>query len=332
MQYRELGNSGVKVSAISMGCWPIVGDAIWGPQDKNDAIAALRAAVDGGINFFDSAEAYGNGYSEDLIGEGLSDLRSKVIIASKVSPSHHAPADLRASCEASLKRLRTDYIDIYYLHWPNHEIPFADTIGEMQRLRQEGKIRMIAASNYGVVDLPELLALEHVAVNELPYNLIFRAIEHEIMPICLKNKVSVTAYMPLMQGLLAGKYRTVADVPDARARTRHFSAQRNPQSRHGGPGAEEETFAAIAAIARICDDAGMKMSDVALAWVLHQKGIGSVIVGVRNPTQVQANVAAANLRLPRSMLAALDAATQPLKQKLGVNPDMWQSTENSRYR
>lgn len=331
MLYRDLGKTGLKVSAISMGCWPIVGDAIWGPQDKAEALAALHTSLDAGINFFDSAEGYGDGYSEELLGEAFGAMRSKVIIASKVSPSHFAPAALRAACEASLRRLRSDYIDVYYLHWPNHTIPIAETLHVMQTLRAEGKILHIALSNFGARDLPEALQHAPISVNELPYNLLWRAIEFDILPLCQKHAVSITAYMPLMQGLLAGKFKTAADVPDSRARTRHFASTR-AQTRHGEAGAEAETFAALDAIRAIADNAGMTMAEVALAWVLSRPMVASVIVGVRNPAQVRANIAALERRLPADMLRALDAASEPLKQQLGANPDMWQSGEATRYR
>jgi aryl-alcohol dehydrogenase-like predicted oxidoreductase len=331
MEYKQLGLSDVTVSSISMGCWPIVGDAIWGAQDKSEAIAALKTAVDCGINFFDSAEGYGNGYSEELIGEGLADVRSKIIIASKVSPAHLAAADLRASCETSLKRLRTDYIDVYYIHWPSHTIPMAETMRTMEELKAEGKIRVIAGSNFGIGDLEEITKHGRIEVNELPYNLIWRTIEDEIMPACARRKISVTAYMPLMQGMLAGKYQSAADVPDSRARTRHFSSQR-AQTRHGEAGAEEETFDAITKIRAICDGAGIPMAQAALSWVLHQPNIASVIVGLRNPDQVRANVAAADVRLSSSVLRALGEATDPLKKILGPNPDLWQAGPNCRYR
>jgi aryl-alcohol dehydrogenase-like predicted oxidoreductase len=200
----------------------------------------------------------------------------------------------------------------------------------MRRLQQEGKIRVIAGSNFGVKDLPEIMQHGRIEVNELPYNLLWRAIEPEILPLCEKLHVSVTAYMPLMQGLLTGKFRTAADVPDPRARTRHFSSGRS-LTRHGEAGAEEDTFAAIAGIRQICSDAGLPMDKVALAWVLHQPIIASVIVGVRNPQQARAN-AAADLKLSESMVSALNAATEPLKRKLGPNPDMWQSGEKARFR
>lgn len=332
MIYKELGRSGIQVSAISIGCWPIVGDAIWGPQDENEAITALRAAVDHGVNFFDSAEAYGNGYSEELLGRALHDQRHKVIIASKVAQSHLAPADLRAACETSLKRLQSDYIDVYYIHWPSRSVPLADTIGEMKRLLDEGKIRMIGCSNFGKDDLPQALEHMRIDVNELPYNLLWRSIEYDIAPLCEQHNVSITAYMPLMQGLLTGKFRTADDVPSMRARTRHFLPERSEQSRHGEPGAEAETFAAIAEIERISKQAGVSLAHIAMAWLLHKSNVASVIVGVRNARQVQENVAAVAVKLSPDIMRALDAATEPLKIKMGRNADMWQSTANSRFR
>jgi len=331
VEYRKLGHSGLDVSAISIGCWPIVGDAVWGPQDKQESIAALHTALDCGVNFFDSAEAYGNGYSEELLGEAFAGQREKVIIASKAAQQHLSATDLRAACEASLRRLRSDYIDVYYLHWPSRSVPFAETMKEMETLKREGKIRVLACSNFGVQDLPELLACGRVETNELPYNLLFRAIEYGILPLCARHRVSVTVYMPLMQGLLTGKFRTVEAVPPMRARTRHF-APTHPGTRHDEAGAEAETFAAIDRVAKICSAAGMPMADVALAWPLQQRIVSSVIVGVRNAEQVRANIKAASLQLPPSMIQALDEATRPLKEKLGPNADMWDSGEKSRYR
>ena len=273
---------------------------------------------------------YGNGYSEELLGRAFADRRDKVIIASKAWPTHLSAEEIRLACEQSLKRLATDYIDVYYIHWPSRTVPFAETMEALGRLRDEGKIRVIGCSNFGVHDLPDLLKHGRVEVNELPYSLLWRAIEYEILPVCIEHKVSVTAYMPLLQGLLTGKWRTADEVPVMRARTRHFSPKR-PYIRHSEDGAEEETFAAINKIREICQQAGLPMVQVALAWVIQQQGITSTIVGARSPEQVQANAAAADLKLSNDMIAALDRATEPLKQKLGTNADLWQSAD-SRFR
>lgn len=331
MEYRALGKSDLRVSTMTMGCWAIAGDRLWGPQDEDEAIQALRTAVEVGINFFDSAEGYGAGRSEELIGKAFKGMRDRVIVATKVGHEHMRPADLRQACENSLRNLGMDTIDLYYLHWPNWEIPFAETMGEMSRLREEGKIRFAGCSNFGAHDLPALLEVSRVEINQLAYSLLFRAIEAEIVPTCLRHTVSVAAYSPLLHGILTGKFKSLADIPPGRSRTRHFSSQR-PMTRHGGAGAEPETAQALDAIARICDEAGLPMAQVALAWLLAQPGVATVIAGARNPEQVRVNAEAAELKLSPDVLAALSAATEPLKAKLGPNADMWQNEAGSRIR
>jgi myo-inositol catabolism protein IolS len=326
MQFRTLANTDITVSTIAFGCWAIVGGFNWGPQDKQDSLAALRTAYEEGINFFDSAEGYGAGRSEELLGEALGVVRDEIIIATKVSPSHFPPAELRAACERSLRNLNTDRIDLYQLHWPNRDIPVEETLGLLEELKAEGKIRAYGVSNFGVQDLTECLETAYtVTSNQLAYNLLFRAVEYEILPLCARTGISVLCYSPLMQGLLTGKFADPSEVPDDRARTRHYPSSR-PQARHDEPGAEEETFAAVAKVRRIADQLGEPMTYVAVAWLLAQEGITSAIVGARNPEQVQSNVRAAGLRLSNDTMAALASATRPLKEKLGPNADMWQST------
>ena len=330
MEYRKLGRSDLKVSTICMGCWAIAGGRLWGEQDEQEAIAALHTAVEAGVNFFDTAEAYGSGDSEALLGKAFKTMRDKVIIATKVSQNNMHPTDLRVACEGSLARLQTDYIDVYYLHWPSREVPFEETMAEMLRLKEEGKIRYVGCSNFGTQDLQDLLDITHVEVNQLAYSLLFRAIEYEILPLCRKHDVSVAPYSPLLHGILTGKFETLADIPDGRARTRHFSAEKHSLVRHGGPGAEAETAAAMSRIREICDQAGLPMARIALAWVLAQPGIATVIAGARNPEQIRANAAAAELTLSKDLLQALDEATRPLKEALGTNADMWEDDENTR--
>jgi len=327
---RQIGRTGIEVTPVSIGCWAIVGDDTWGAQDKAEAIAALRAAADCGINFFDTAEGYGHGYSEELVAEALGDRRDQIVIASKVGPGHAAdPKSLRKSCEDSLRHLHTDYLDLYYLHWPIRNAPIEEALAGFDKLREEGKIRAFGVSNYGKLDLPELLAHGRCEANQLPYSLLWRVIENEIVPICLENDLSIMCYSPLMQGLLTGKFRTPDDVPAGRARTRLFAGTR-PDSRHGEPGHEAEAFRTIDAIADIAAEVGRPMGEVALAWLLHRPGVASVIVGARNPAQAEQNRRAMDLVLEPEILARLDAATASLKRNLGTNPDMWQA--ESRYR
>lgn len=325
MQYRRLGRTDVEVSAVAMGCWAIVGDATWGPQDEKDSVAAIETALEVGINFFDTAELYGDGYSEELLGRVLSSRRGQVVIASKVAPRHLRPDDLKAACEGSLRRLRTDYIDLYQIHWPAWDIPIAETLGVLEELKSAGKIRVIGCSNFGPRDLGELMAHGRVEVNQLPYNMLWRAIEWEIQPLCVEHELSILPYCPLAQGLLTGKFASADGVPAGRARTRHFS-----KARHGEPGAEKETFEAVAAIRAICQEIDEPMADVALAWLLARPAVTSVLAGARNPDQVRVNAAAADLNLSDEIFERLARATDALKERFGTNVDMWQSESRLR--
>jgi len=324
MEYRTIADGKLEVSTVCVGCWAIVGGPTWGAQDKADAIAALRTAREEGVNFFDTAEGYGNGYSEQLLGEALGAERDKVVIATKVSRSHLGADELPKACERSLKNLGTDHIDVYYLHWPNWQIPLDETVGAMEKLIDAGKVRHLAVSNFAARDLGDIVPLARPAANQLAYNLLFRAVEYDVLPACRDAGVPVTCYSPIMQGLLAGKFDSADDVPEGRARTRLFSNGR-PQARHGEPGAEAEAFAAIAAIRRLAAEAGMDMAAMCLAWLIGREPVASVIVGSRSAQQSRRNAAAGDLKLPADLAARLDEITRPVKDKLGPNPDLWQA-------
>ena len=296
------------------------------------AIATIHAALEHGINFLDTAEGYGSGRSEEIVGKALVGRRDQAVLATKISPTHTAPAVLRDYCEASLRRLQTDYIDHYIVHWPVTTHPVADSFKVLEDLKREGKIRSIGVSNFGVQQLGEAVATGvQLDGNQLCYSLLSRAIEFGILPLCRENGISVTAYMPLMQGLLTGKFRTIDDVPLFRMRTRHFSGDRE-MARHGTPGAEEETFAAINAVRDIAEELGVPMANVALAWVMARPGLVSAVGGARSPEQVARNVTAMEVTLSPEVIARLDAATDVLKDKLGPNADYWNTMENARTR
>ncbi len=318
MTYKKIG--GIEVSSICMGCWNIAGDSTWGKQDEEDSIEALKTAFSEGINFFDTAEAYGGGYSEELLGRVLSPVRDEVVIATKTA--RLKPEELKNACERSLKRLKTDYVDIYYLHWPDPEVPAEETAGALEELAKEGKIRLPALSNFGVSDLSE--ALKHIAVklNQLPYNLLFRAIEYDILPFCADKGAAVAAYSPLAEGLLAGKFESPDDVPVGRARTRHFSGERH-EARHGEKGFEKETFRTIELIRRIAAGLSVSMAELSLAWLLRRGRVIIPVAGARNAAQARMNAKAAGLKIPGDVSAQLDDVTSALKKKMGKNPDMW---------
>lgn len=322
MQYRKLGTTDIDVSVIAMGCWAITGDACWGNQEERDALAAIRTAADEGINFFDTAEGYSDGYSEQLLSKALGDRINDVVIASKVSPTNLRPDDLGTACDNSLRRLGKDCLDLYQIHWPSADIPIADSWAALERLRDAGKIRHIGVSNFGPRNLAELLAVGRPAVNQVAYNMLFRAIEFEIQPVCEQNGIAILPYCPIAQGLLTGKFSSADDVPDGRARTRHFSSRRS-RAIHGEPGQETETFAAIDAVRRISGTIGEPMAHVAMAWLISRPAVASILVGARSAEQVHQNIGAAELALPVDVIDQLDNATERLKQALGPNADQW---------
>ncbi len=197
MQYRKLGTTDIKVSAVCQGCWSIVGDETWGPQDEHDSIDALTTCLDVGINFLDTAEAYGDGRSEELIGKVLADHRQELVLATKASRHHMIdPSSIKTACEASLRRLRTDYIDLYQLHWPHPEMNLPAIMAVLEELRCEGKIRAIGVSNFGCDYFTELLQCGHVESNQLCYSLLWRPVEAELSELCTDNNVSLLCYSP----------------------------------------------------------------------------------------------------------------------------------------
>jgi aryl-alcohol dehydrogenase-like predicted oxidoreductase len=329
MKYDKLGNTDISVSKVALGCWGFAGGTMWGDQAESDSIATVKAALDAGINFFENAQGYGNGYSEEVLGKALKGRRNQVIIATKISAATAANQGIEAACELSLKRLQTDYIDLLQPHWPYRHIPTEETYQAFVKLREAGKIRAFGVSNYGVDDLSEILQYGEISSNQLPYSLLFRAIEHEVQPLCVQENVGILCYSTLLHGLLAGKFNSPGDVPDGRGRTRHFSKNRSG-TRHGEDGCETEMFAAIDQIRQIAAEIGQPMALMSVAWVLQQPGVASVIAGARQPEQVREMATAVDLLLNPTVVQRLNAATEQVKQILGPNPDMWSSA--SRFR
>ncbi len=333
MQYRLLGISGPKVSVISFGAWQIGDPSFWGENDEREAEKAVKFAIDEGINLFDTAEMYGSGESERKLGKYIGrENRDKVIIATKVSPQNCEPSKLISSCENSLKRLDTDYIDLYQIHWPPTDIPFGEVYLAMKKLQDEGKIRYIGVSNFGKENLREWYdSGGHAVSNQIGYNLLFRSPEYEIIPTCIKLGIGILVYMPLMQGLLTGRWEKIEDVPMLRRRTRHFSKNR-PGTRHGESGCEALTMETIQALKALSDYLEIPMSTLSLAWLIWQRGVTSVIVGCRSTEQLKNNIEALNIVFDPEVLALLNEITYPLKKYMGKNADMWENEANSRIR
>jgi diketogulonate reductase-like aldo/keto reductase len=210
IEYKELGKTGEKIPALGLGTWGIGGFSY--PNYSNDelAIEIIRFAVEIGMNFIDTAEMYGAGHSEELVGEAIKGIREKVFIATKVLPTNFRYEDVIKACERSLRRLKTSYIDLYQLHWPNPSIPIKETMRAMEKLVNEGKIRYIGISNFSVeetVEAMNALSKYEIVSNQVEYSLLVRDIEKDLLDFCRKNKITIIAYSPLARGeLLKGKY------------------------------------------------------------------------------------------------------------------------------
>jgi aryl-alcohol dehydrogenase-like predicted oxidoreductase len=348
VELRPCGTSGLRLPGMAIGCWSFGGGDYWGAQSQADVEAVVHRAIDLGITAFDTAEAYNGGASETSLGQALRGRRDRALVISKVSPHHASPAALRRSCEDSLRRLETDWIDLYLVHWPlnassiRHYTSDEGIIGQppdaaaafatLNDLRREGKIRHLGVSNFGVEQLAEARgAGAELAANELPYNLLMRGIEPAVLPACARQGIGVLGYMALMQGVLCGPLRPFDELPAARTRLRHFSGSR-PGARHGEPGIEAETWTALQAIDAIARGAGLPLADLALAWAMANPAVTCTIVGCRTVGQLEDNVRALGIDLSPEVRDHLDAATAPVLARLGPTVDYFQAPHDSRSR
>jgi aryl-alcohol dehydrogenase-like predicted oxidoreductase len=315
------GKTDLQTSPIVYGC--MGGAGAFGAQEEKDSIEALQEAFNVGINFFDTAEAYGQGYSEQLLGRALGNKRSELVISSKVAKENLAPDDIITACERSLKNLGTDVIDLYMLHWPNRDVPLADSIGALKKLKEDGKIRWYGVSNFGSQDLEDALDLGEISVNQLPYHLFFRAIEFEVQPKCEAAGVPIMCYSSLMQGLLAGKYKSLDSFPEDRARTRMFDHAKWSQAVHKESGAEAAGQALLDALWNLMDETGLSMEELAIGWLKSRPAVGGAIVGTRNGEQSRGLKKLLDVSLDASVIKALSDASDRLKTDLGSDIDMW---------
>ena len=330
MKYTTLGNTDIKVSEFAVGCWPFAGGSVWGAQDDGVSISTVHAALDHGINFFDTAEGYNDdSHSEEVLGKALKYRREHAVIGTKIGPANLIPTGIRETCEASLKRLGTDYIDLYQIHWPNHDVDVSKSLKVLEDLRVEGKIRAIGVCNFGQKDLGDAAESVEIVTNQLPYYLLWRAIEQNILPLCRDKGIGLICYSPLAQGLLTGRYSSADEVPDGLSRSRLFSRNR-PLAVHGEEGCEKDAFEAIKKIVTIAYELGEHPATVSLAWVRAQDGITSLLVGARSPDELKLNLPAFDYKLSDDIAERLSDSTHAVKQYLGDNADMWNGTNRMR--
>ncbi|CAH1778405.1 unnamed protein product [Owenia fusiformis] len=329
MDLVNLADSDLRVSGVCIGTWQFndgVADNTWDGQTYEVSKSIVDRALELGINFFDTAKAYNN--SEKVLGRIFEGRRKDVVLATKFhvaglgEAEGLSPEDVEKALLQSLQDLRTDYVDIYQVHWPNVVRDMGELVKELKRQQALGRIKYYSVCNFGPQNLKEMLAAGgQPLTNQLPYNLLWRPIEYDIVPICQQNNIDILPYSSLQQGLLSGKYTKPNDVPEGRRRTRHFSKDSTTMSRHGGPGAEAETFQTISRIREICDEMGLSMADTSLSWLLAKPCVRSVIVGARTPDQVNQNCKIT--KLSQEVVKKLDASTDELKAIFGNNPDMW---------
>jgi aryl-alcohol dehydrogenase-like predicted oxidoreductase len=314
MKYRNLGRSGLKVSEIGLGSLEF-GRRL----NEQDSISVVAHALDLGINLIDTADVYNNGLSEEYIGKAIKGKRSRVIVASKFGistgeyPNDYggSRAHIMSAIESSLKRLGTDYIDIYYIHWPDLTTPIEETLRTLDTLVRAGKVRYLACSNFAAWQLCEALwiskmnSFESFVGVQTRYNLIDRSIESELVPCCRQYGVSVIPWSPLAEGFLTGKYQRGKPLP---AGTRLGSPRAAPPPRAAlagmparpgmfTPVLSDANFDKLEKMQKFAAERNHTVGELAISWLLSHSWLSSVIAGVTSPEQLSANVAAAEWRL-----------------------------------
>jgi aryl-alcohol dehydrogenase-like predicted oxidoreductase len=320
MQLKSLGNTDIQITPIIMGTWQ-AGKTMWTGIDDNTSRQAIRAAFDAGITTFDSAEVYGNGHSERILGQALSDVRQQVVIATKVFSSHLAYDQVMRACERSLKNLNTDYIDLYQIHWPpgsfgHPHTPYEETMRALNALKDDGKIRAIGVSNFSVAQLEQASQYGEIVSLQPPFSLFWRVIETDALPYCRKNKLSILAYSSMAQGLLTGKFGPghQFDKGDHRKANRLFQAEHYARAQQ-----------ALDQLRPIAAANGITLGQLALAWVISHPDTFA-IAGARNAAQAVENAAAGRVQLSDSDLEAMDHIGRSVTDALDNDPVMWKWT------
>ncbi|KRD60453.1 aldo/keto reductase [Ensifer sp. ENS10] len=314
---RESGRSGVKASAVGLGTWAI-GGWMWGGTDERESIAAIQASLDAGVTLIDTAPAYGLGRSEEIVGKALAGRRDKAIIATKCGLVWHTDKGrhffdqdgkpvhrylgrdaIRHEVEQSLKRLGTDYIDLYITHWQDPTTPIEETMAALEELRQAGKIRAIGASNVGRGELEQYIAIGGLDAIQERFSMIDREIEADLLPLTRRNGVATLSYSSLALGLLSGGIgpERVFSGDDQRRDNPRFSV-----------GNREKVAAFAKSIRSIAEKHGATIAQIVIAWTLAQEGVTFALCGARNPGQALDNARAGTIRLDEEDLKGIDAA------------------------
>ena len=302
MRTRRLGANGPEISLIGFGAWEAGGEQ-WGPNESEEiVIEAMRTALDGGIDWIDTAEVYGKGESERLVAKAIEGRRDDLVVATKVAPqpdgSGFRPEQVRAACDGSLGRLGIDHIDLYQLHWPDETgVPVEDTWGAVTELQDAGKVRWIGVSNFDEQLIERCRAIRHVDSLQQEFSVLNRE-DAELIRWCGEHGVGVVSYGPLAFGLLTGAITrgTTFGPGDWRG-----------EEKDGLFGDLDRTLAVVDRLRPVAERLGCNLAQLALAWNVHQPGVTSAIAGSRNPDHVRTNADAGDLELDPATLAELDA-------------------------
>lgn len=312
MRYRPFGRTGLQVSAMGFGCWPMAGDR-YGTIEDDEAIAAIHRALDLGVNCFDTAPGYGAGHSEEVLGRALGARRKDVILVTKcgifLPPGAKAAerdasrANILREIEASLRRLGTDFVDVLLVHWPDPKTPLEETMRALEEVVQSGKARFVGVSNFTVEQMRACMAVRRIDVLQVGYHLFDRRMEREHFPYCAQHGIAVMGYGSLAHGLLTGAFtpETTFEPNDWRAGGVAF----------GQPLFRGENFKRNVAVAErlkqeVAAPRGVPLSQIALAWVLRNPVISTALVGARTPAEVDANAAGAELELSDEEVARIE--------------------------
>ncbi|MBW2487071.1 MAG: aldo/keto reductase [Deltaproteobacteria bacterium] len=317
MKHRQLGKSDIQISSIIMGLWQ-AGKEMWVGIDDKQTSAAIRAAYEAGITTFDTAEAYGKGHSEQVLASALSDVRDRVIYATKVFANHLKYEQVLQACDRSLKNLQTDYIDLYQIHWPSDSfgfdaVPVSETMDALNTLKEQGKIRSIGVSNFSRSQLQEARPYGQIDSLQPPYSLFWRHAETELMPYCIENKITILAYSPMAQGFLTGKFGPdhTFEKGDVRAKNKLFQPEMY--------GRVQQALSRLEPIAR---QKGITLGQLALGWVISHPGT-CAIAGARNADQATGNAVAGAATLSEQELAEIDEIGRGVTDYLDDDPVMW---------
>jgi len=320
MQYRQLGSSGLRVSTLTLGTMGFGGTGWASPVGQIDVAGAreqIAIARDAGVNLIDTADVYSAGLSEEIVGTVLKGRRDRMLLATKARmPMGEGPNDaglsrhhLIRSCEASLRRLGVDHIDLYQVHEWDGATPLEETLDALDHLVRSGKVRYIGCSNYAgwhlmkALGISERRGLQRFISQQIYYSLQARDAEYELVPVALDQRVGILVWSPLAGGLLSGKYRRGNQGPEG---SRHLTDWNEPPVRD-----EDQLYDVIDAVVEIAEEHGASPAQVALAWLLGRPGVASVVIGARTDEQLADNLGAADLELGAEERARLDAVSAP---------------------